>query len=48
MKRKILVIYTQDTTCIKENADAAKNILCSVYGEKFRKEAYNAVNRVRI
>lgn len=39
MKRKILVIYTQDTTYIKEKADATKNILCSVYGEIFGKEA---------
>lgn len=36
----MIVIYTQDATYIKENADAAKDILCSVYGEKLGKEAY--------
>ena len=44
----MIVIYTQDTTYIRENADAAKEILCSVYGEKLGKEAYNAVNRARV
>ena len=44
----MIVIYTQDATYIKENADAAKDILCSVYGDKLGKEAYNAVNRARV
>lgn len=43
----MIVIYTQDETFIRENADAAKKILYSVYGEKLGLEAYNAVNRAR-
>lgn len=43
----MIVIYTQDETFIRENADAAKDVLCSVYGEKFGLEAYNAVNHAR-
>ena len=29
----MIVIYIQDETFIRENADAAKDFLCSVYGE---------------
>lgn len=44
----MIIIYTQDVTYIKENTDAAKDIRCSVYGDKLGKEAYNAVNKSRI
>ncbi len=44
----MIVIYTQDATYIRENADAAKDVLCSVYEEKLGKEAYNAVNQARV
>ncbi len=44
----MIVIYTQNATYIRGNADAAKDILCSVYGEKLGKEAYNAVNRAPV
>lgn len=44
----MIVIYTQDETYIRENADAAKGILCSVYGEKLGLEAYNTVNRAPV
>ena len=44
----MIIIFTQDATYIKEDADAAKEVLCSVYGDKLGKEAYNAVNGARI
>lgn len=40
----MIIIYTQDETFIRENADAAKDVLCSVYGEKLGLEAYKAIN----
>ena len=43
----MIVIYTQDETFIRENADAAKDVLCSVYGEKLGLEAYKVVNRAQ-
>ena len=39
----MIVIYTQDGTYIRDDADAAKAILHSVYGEKLGEEAYAAV-----
>lgn len=39
----MIVIFTQDETFIRENADAAKNILETLYGEKLGREAYRAV-----
>lgn len=39
----MIVIYTQDETIIKDSADAAKNDLIRVYGEKIGAEAYAAV-----
>lgn len=44
----MIVIYTQDETYIRNNADAAKDILTSVYGEKLGMEAYNTVKDGRI
>ena len=44
----MIVIYTQDETIIKDNADAAKRDLLSVYGEKLGEEAYKAVKNGRI
>ena len=43
----MVVIYTQDETFIRNDADAAKQILTSVYGEKLGKEAYAAVKNAR-
>lgn len=44
----MIVIYTQDETFIRVNADAAKDVLCSIYGEKLGLEAYKAVNRAPV
>ena len=44
----MIVIYTQDNTIIKSNADAAKGDLFSLYGEKIGAEAYAAVRNGRI
>lgn len=43
----MVVIYTQDKTYIREDADAAKAILTSVYGDKLGAEAYAAMKNVR-
>ncbi len=39
----MIVIYTQDATYIKNDADAAKTTLLAVYGEKLGMEAYATV-----
>ena len=39
----MIVIYTQDNTIIKNNADAAKEDLIRIYGEKLGIEAYESV-----
>ena len=39
----MIVIYTQDETFLREDADDAKSILSSVYGEKLGEEAYATV-----
>jgi len=44
----MIVIYTQDNTIIKKDADAAKGDLISLYGEKLGAEAYAAVKNGRI
>ena len=44
----MIVIYTQDNTIIRENADAARGDLISLYGEKLGAEAYAAVKNERI
>ena len=44
----MIVIYTQDTTIIRNNADDARGDLISLYGEKLGAEAYDAVNNERI
>ena len=43
----MIVIYTQDETYIRDDADAAKSILITVYGEKLGAEAYTAVKDAR-
>lgn len=43
----MIVIYTQDNTIIRENADAAREDLISLYGEKLGAEAYAAVRNGR-
>ena len=44
----MIVIYTQDNTIIRENADATRGDLISLYGEKLGAEAYAAVRNGRI
>ena len=44
----MIVIYTQDNTIIKSNADAAKGDLISLYGEKLGAEAYATIKNGRI
>lgn len=43
----MIIIYTQDETIIRKDADAAKGVLASVYGEKLGAEAYAAVKNAR-
>lgn len=43
----MIIIYTQDETFIRKDADAAKGVLTSVYGEKLGAEAYTAVKNAR-
>ena len=43
----MIVIYTQDNTIIRENADTAQGDLISLYGEKLGAEAYAAVRNGR-
>ena len=43
----MVVIYTQDQTYIRNDADAAKSVLLSVYGEKLGMEAYAAMKNAR-
>ena len=44
----MIVIYTQDYTIIKNDADDAREDLISLYGEKLGAEAYAAVQKGRI
>ena len=44
----MIVIYTQNNTIIRDNADAARGDLISLYGEKLGTEAYAAVKNERI
>ena len=44
----MIVIYTQDKTVIRKDADAAKEDLASLYGEKLGAEAYSVVENGRI
>lgn len=39
----MIVIYTQDETFIRKDADTAKGVLMSIYGEKLGAEAYSVV-----
>lgn len=43
----MIVIYTQDETYIRNDADAAKSVLYTVYGEKLGEEAYATVKKGR-
>ena len=43
----MVVIYTQDETFIRKDADSAKGILMSIYGDKLGAEAYSAVKDAR-
>ena len=44
----MIVIYTQDETFIRKDADSAKSELITVYGKKLGEEAYVAVKNGRI
>ncbi len=39
----MIVIYTQDVTYIRSDADSARDVLIAVYGEKIGAEAHAAV-----
>lgn len=39
----MIIIYAQDKTYIRNDADAAKDVFISVYGEKIGKEAYSTM-----
>ena len=41
----MIVIYTQDETFIREDADSAKSIFNTLYGEKLGREAYWTVDK---
>ena len=43
IRGKMIIIYTQDETYIRNDADSAKEVLLTVYGEKLGSEAYAAV-----
>lgn len=43
----MVVIYTQDNTIIRSDADAARKDLISLYGEKLGSEAYAVVRNGR-
>lgn len=45
---KMIVIYTQDKTYIRNDAATARGILLDVYGEKLGEEAYRTVNKARV
>ena len=38
----MIVIYTQDETFIRNDEDAAKNVLLTVYGEKLDGEGFSS------
>lgn len=44
----MIVIYTQDNTIIREDADSARGDLVRLYGEKLGSEAYEAVKNGRL
>ncbi len=43
----MIVVYTQDGTYISNDADTAKDVFVSVYGEKLGTEAYTAIKDAR-
>ena len=43
IKGKMIIIFTQDETYIRNDADSAKGVLNTVYGEKLGMEAYATV-----
>ena len=43
----MIVIYTQDKTYIRKDANSAKSLLISVYGDKLGEEAYNTMRTAR-
>lgn len=44
----MIVIYTQDGTYIRSDADSARDVLIAVYGEKIGAEAHAAVKRCAV
>lgn len=44
----MIVIYTQDFTTIKKDADEAKELLLSIYGNKLGQEAYCSVKNASV
>ena len=44
----MIVIYSQDKTFIRNDAEDAKSVLFSLYGEKLGREVYNVMKNGRI
>lgn len=44
----MVVIYTQDQTYIRKDAEAAKEALTKVYGAKLGEEAYKAIYKAPV
>lgn len=43
----MIIIYTQDKTFIRDDADAARSVLLAAYGEKLGEDAYAIVKNSR-
>lgn len=43
----MIIIYTQEKTLIRNDADADRSVLLDVYGDKLGEEAYAAVKHNR-
>lgn len=39
----MIVIYTQENTYIKKDAESSRDILITIYGKKFGEEAYSVI-----
>ena len=44
----MIVIYTQEGTSIRDDADDAKSLLLSIYGEKLGEEAYCTIRKAAV
>ena len=44
----MVIIYTQDQTYIRKDAEAAREALALAYGAKLGEEAYKAINKAPV